>query len=195
MKDCEQLINKIQSGEKRLKEAVEEMYGDADFQKSAAYSFNKYKKLKAVIGWEDIFVESILRFVHSILSEKRKERPVKNCNAFFFAICGNVAKEFARSAEIPTGTLPDPGPIDKVFMAIRPYLEKLSPQCRLLLDLIYFHQPPYDPKERDALVEICEAEGYKVRSDSISTTISRCKNNLVTLIKADFENFEGFDFD
>jgi hypothetical protein len=195
MKNCEQLIDKIQSGEKGVQEALKEMYADADFQKSAAYSLNKFRKLKAVIGWEDIFAESILRFVNSILSEKRKERPVKNCNAFFFAICDNVAKEFTRASEIPEGTLPDPGPIDQVFIATRPYVEKLSPQCRLLLELIYYHQPPYDPKEREVLVEILETQGYNVQANSISTVISRCKNNLAKLIKDDFHNFEGFDLD
>lgn len=194
MKDCEQLIQKIKSGEKGVKEAMEEMYRNVDFQKSAYYWYNRYPALANTFGgkdgWEDIFVESILRFVNSALS---KQKLIGNCRAFFYAICKNVVKELYRKLP-PKGDLPKDFRPDELFKALLPYLEKLPPQCQLLLFLIYFHQPPYDSKDKNAIADLLKAEGYDLKPENIPATITRCKQKLKKLIREDLENFEGFEW-
>lgn len=188
MTNCEQLIAKIKSGEVGVREALEWMFADTGFKKSAKYWYGRYPKLGSVVEEEDVFMEAIIRFISSVFSAKREGYPIKDCKKFFHFICRNVVSELYR--KLLEGSLPEDNETDKLILALLPYLDKLSRQCRLLLYLIYYHQPPYDSKDVENLAEILEAEGFSLAPENIPATISRCKKKLKELIDR-----EGFDPD
>jgi hypothetical protein len=211
MMDCKQLVEKIRSGEQGTREAMEELYQDKKLQKAAYYWFNRFPRLKSIFKWEDIFSEAILRFINAVLSEKRKAKPIKDCQAFFKGILNNLVQELdrlLREGQLPedykldeafqklmsySGQLQGGHKLDIIFELLKSFLDQLSPQCRLLMYLLFFHHPPYDPKDRVALAEILREHGYDVAPDSIPATISRCKRKFIDLIRDNLDDFDDLD--
>ncbi len=102
-----------------------------------------------------------------------------------------MVNETARIKE--EGAIPEDAPTDRLFEALKPYLDRLPAQCRILLRSLYFNPELVNPKAREILVKMLSEHGYQVQTGSISTLITRCRNNLKASVKEDIENFEGFD--
>lgn len=193
MKNCEKLIRKIKSGETYMRVAMGEMYLNKDFQKSAEYAHRKYEIVRNMFSWEDIFSESIERFIRSVQSEKNKKTPIGNCKAFFYSICRNYCAELDRKSRIPY-IEPEQNVInkDEIFRTLVSYFSKLSEQCQLLMFLLYTHHPPFDSKDKNEIAEILEEHGYKIQPESVPTVISRCKKSLKEVVANSLDEFDLF---
>lgn len=193
MKNTETLISKIKSGQAEVSQAMAEMYEDVTLQKSAVYWYRRYPSIHHSTSWEDLFSEGILRFVRNVLeAEQKNSKPIQNANAFFHIICRNVAMEWHRDAEKPEPYLPQSSSLERFMELVKPYIDALAPQCRFLLTLLYYHQPPVLAKNRKVIAAELEKNGYKVSEDSVPAVITRCKSKLKEKIHANLDDFEDF---
>lgn len=186
MKDCKQLIDLIRSGDAGLRQAMEMMYRDAKFLEISKGHHYFCKPIAVLLHWEDFLMESILRFIEKVLQGVS----INNCDAYFAGICFNFCQEQCRKRKVPEGYSPltdSDTRMDELAQAIAPYFEKLSAQCRTLLTLAFYHNPPMGGNEK--LAETLKIYGYNVDPSSIPTLIARCKRNLKGLIGSEMDSF------
>jgi hypothetical protein len=69
-------------------------------------------------------------------------------------------------------------------------IEAMGGQCELLLKMIYFYDPPFDPKDRKAIVTELRKYGYTLKESSVSATITNCKAKLRRTCDIDLDDDE-----
>jgi hypothetical protein len=185
MAECKPLVTAILGGGEMRKQAMRTMYADTEFRKIARYYYQRCAVGQRLLEWDDFLNEAILRFVDGVVGGSK----VRSCKAFFYGICRNYCSELTRKMREPEQLPPEDPPIDELFAKVATYVERMRKQCRTLLHLIYYHDPPYDPKDRKAIIAILREQGFSLRESSLSATITNCKAELRRLIGSDLDDY------
>lgn len=176
----EEVIRLIKENEASLARAIEGIYLRKDLRKTAFSVFQKYKNTLALFEWEDIFGESIIRMVLSVLYNKF--RSDSGLNTFFSSICNNYCKELIRKNEkrtpLESDWTMDPEQLvfdEEIETLLKNVLEQQTDQCKKIYKYLFFYSKAW------SMEDIAEELGLG-GSRSAITTYYRCKQKLIAYI-------------
>jgi len=203
MCDCTLLIEKIDEGGAALDRALLEVARGKDpcgFRNLAFHVHRNYcRRCMLTFSWEDLYYETLMRFITSI---RKGNRPRQNdCRPLLFQIAKHVCWEWGRKEQDPVseteehatpkptpqtrGTAPN-FPIEDlvVLMKMVPELKQATESClnsltrksEMLLGWRYFQDDPVnDPQEISRLLK---SEGFNVSPKVIPQEIANSKAKL-----------------
>jgi len=191
MPNCREAIDLIKNGEeKAIAEAMKRLYEDEELKKIAGYYHRRYPQLGRVLDWEDLLTEVIIRLIAEIQAGRG---PKSNCLAYLRSVCRNICEEHRRennrlAEAVKLLATMYRIPENQVLREkVETWLEKLAGQCRMLLWLYYFEEPPVT--DHPQLAEILNGAGFNVGPGSISTLLSRCRKGFRDLLNGDTSVF------
>ena len=187
MADCNELLSLIRASAEGEEKAMRLMLKDKHYQIAAFKAFKNYEKIHSIVGWEDIFYDAIVRFVHMVRRFELNGKELKyDCMVYFKTICRNICAEYARNQrpvdprfydlfEIPADLVPE----FNASMAekLMGYFSQLKEKCQTLLEARFLWNP--QEKDKEALSALVNG---KVKPSAISTTLGRCKENLRDIV-------------
>lgn len=186
MENCKTLQQKIRSGPEGVKEVLEELGLDTSFQKISYANYRRFHLVKKMYDWEDIHLESILRFVDKVLEGKE----IRHCDRYFFSISRNYCRELHRKIKGKPPRRQEPSRsggdlTDDLLGQVEEYIKNMQGQCRIILLALYFFNPPYSTKFPDQFAEYLQTQGFDLSASSISAAVSRCKRQLIDALNPD----------
>ncbi len=165
---------------------MEALYRDAEIKKIAAYFYWRYPGLSPLMTWEDLWSDTIMRFIGEVRAGRG---PKTNCYAYIRNTCRNICEEYRRKDHRISLTLEVLAkyltvPAHQVSREkLENLLEQIGGQCRILLWLHYFSEPPV--KDHTDLAVELNSGGYDVKPGSIASLLARCKRKLKDLLRGD----------
>jgi DNA-directed RNA polymerase specialized sigma24 family protein len=185
MAESKPLIAAIRGGEETKQGAMREMYTDSEYRKIAWRYYQRCSAGRRLLEWEDFLAEAILRFVEGVA----RGSEVRSAQAFFYGICRNYCTELTRKLREPEDAPPEEPPLDELIAKVETYLGRMRKQCRILLHMIHFHDPPYDPRDREKIVAELHRHGFSLKESSVSATITNCRAELRRLIGNELDDY------
>ena len=192
--------DEIKEGEKGVQKAMLLMSKNVAFLKSAKSSYKSFeKKLSSIATAEDIFRESICRFIEAVLDGNG---PNSNCYGFFFQICKNYCLELSRKQAPLMEDMKDTAdeseydPIrDEHLKLGRYFFDMLDKKCQKLLGLTYFRTPLNEAllgREKELKNKETEvlATELGVNIPSIAPMRTRCRDKWIELMRKNIHLFE-----
>jgi hypothetical protein len=184
MVKCTQILQLIPKGSNEEAEAMKMILQDERYTKAAYIAHRQYEKIHAFVGWEDVMYDAVMRFAGMVHREKKMEH---DCLVYFSRICKNICGEYSRKKDrTPDVVLSDLFDVPKDLVPemtstkaekLMQYFSRLSEKCQILLEAKYLWNPPENDNE-----ELSRLVGGVPVPGSIPTTITRCKDDLRTIV-------------
>ncbi len=186
---CDQLQNLIDQGHDD--DAIRWMLTNEDFKKAAIIAHGKITTIHAIVDWEDVMYDGIVRFIafaqrRQAAIEAGQTVSAMDCVVSFRTICRNICGEYMRMGysiggefpglfDLPKGLVPTP----TLSMAekLMSYFNLLSQKCQILLEAKFLWNPPENDNE-----VLSQLVGGTPKATAIPTTINRCKHDLEDIV-------------
>lgn len=188
-KSCESFKIHIQEGEVGRKKAAKLLFEEEVIQKHARYFYWKYQRYVSAqyIGWEDFYVEIVLRIFH----EKESGRgPRDNCDGYYYKLTRNICEEMVRAAKKAKAVQEQLSLLDEltgdphIIEKVKKYIEKLECKCSTLL--YHYHIEEELIRDKQQLVKVLKEKcGKDYTTGSIPVHLSGCLDKLSELVEKD----------
>ncbi len=190
------IISQAQMGQDGSSRAMAMVYQDTFCQKKAYFMFKKYENiLPDATEWKDILIEAAIRFIKMI----HNGNIPRDGDAVFWRICKLLCLEMMRKKdpknefmgdEEASHDLPVGNNEHHVWCKTKlmHYVDKLSPQYKKLMLVMYFHKPPEENLEK--IAEIIGIDKKAVQPMAWS-----CRKKLAELVGRNLDECTDTLFD